>query len=358
MDLNKSLNDLVINEKNIIKRFVKKVILKSCKPFLDKLDNRLAIKEQQLDAKDEENTRNLILLEKSVENYNQHLNLILEEYGRRLAVLEENIRNNNDLLSIVVQEYRKRLNVLEENIRNNNIIISNFVKKNEKKSNIYQTIDYFDFEDHFRGSRELIKERQKQYIPYYINRKNVVDLGCGRGEFLELLKENGINGIGVDTYPEIIEFCRERNLNVVQDDAIEFLKSLDTVDGIFAGQLIEHMTHDRIIELCNAAYSKLEVGCYILIETPNPMSLSMFSHAFYIDPSHEKPVHPYTVRYYLEKAGFRQIEIIFPDSSRLPVNIPELNSELDDNIMEFNQSMKIVSEQLFSSQDYTIIAIK
>lgn len=334
MDLNKKSHEIVLNEKNVLKKFIKKNFLRIIRPFLEEIENELVKQDEKYNKKSEDNKELLTLIEK---NNNQRLNIIVDEYGKRLNTLEENIRNNNELL----------------------ITIGESLDKNdEMKSNIYKSIDYFDFEDHFRGSRELIKERQKQYIPYYLDRKNVIDLGCGRGEFLELLNENEINCIGVDAYPEVIDFCRNINLKVVQDDAIEYLKKQDSVDGIFAGQLIEHMTHDRIIELCNLAYSKLQVGSYLIFETPNPMSLSIFSHAFYIDPSHEKPVHPYTVKYYLEKSGFKEIEIIFPESSRLPVNIPELNREIDDNIMEFNQSMKIVSEQLFSSQDYAIIAKK
>ena len=319
MDINRKLFQIALSEKSIFKRFIKKLFLRVFIPFLGEIEKV--------------NSQRLIS--------------ITEEYKKQLEI---------------IVEYKKRLEILEENIRNNNVslaIIEEFIAKREEKDlNIYESIDYFDFENNFRGSRELIMERQKQYIPYYLNKKNVVDIGCGRGEFLELLNKNGINAIGIDTYSEVVDFCRGINLNVEQDDAIEYLKKQDCVDGIFAGQLIEHMTHDKIIELCNVAYSKLQTGSYLILETPNPMSLSMFSHAFYIDPSHEKPVHPYTVKYYLEKSGFKEIEVVYPESSRLPVNIPELNEELDDNIIEFNQSMKIVSEQLFSSQDYAIIAKK
>ncbi|CUX40521.1 Methionine biosynthesis protein MetW [Clostridium sp. C105KSO15] len=309
MDIDRKLYQIVLNEKSIFKRFIKKLFLRVFTPFLGEVEKV----------------------------NNQRLNSITEEYRKRLEILEENIRNNNVSLA-KIEEY--------------------IARKEGKDSNIYASIDYFDFENYFRGSRELIKERQKQYIPYYANKKNVVDLGCGRGEFLELLNENRIDAIGIDAYSEAVDFCRSINLNVVQDDAIEYLKKQDWVDGIFAGQLIEHMTHDKIIELCSVAYSKLQTGSYLILETPNPMSLSIFSHAFYIDPSHEKPVHPYTVKYYLEKSGFKEIELVYPESSRLPVNIPGLNEELDDNIKEFNQSMEIVSEQLFSSQDYAIIAKK
>lgn len=221
----------------------------------------------------------------------------------------------------------------------------------------YEEIDYFDFENHFRGSIDSIKKAQEAYIPYFKDKKNVIDIGCGRGEFLSLMQDNGINAVGVDIYEPYADYCRMKGLNAECGDGSEYLSKLESVDGIFVGQVVEHLKPHQIIRLCNTAYEKLSDGGCIIIETPNPTSLSIYTNAFYIDPSHIKPVHPLTMKYYLEKAGFRNIEIIFTESSKPQVSIPPLKSDAE-NIDEFNEAVKKVSDMIFGSQDYAVVAVK
>lgn len=235
--------------------------------------------------------------------------------------------------------------------------VSKVKKDNGDNKDNYNIIDYLDFENEFRGSTELISQRQKQYIPYFKGKKNILDIGCGRGEFLELMKEEGINAIGVDTYEDFISLCRIKGFEVVKADGLEYLKSCKLVDGIFLGQVVEHLKLSEIIDICNLAYHKLEKGGCIIIETPNPKSLLTFANSFYIDPSHEKPVHPYSLRYYLKKAGFNDIRIIYTEESKEASIVPLLDSSAS-NIDDFNASLKRVSDVLFGSQDYAIIAIK
>lgn len=223
---------------------------------------------------------------------------------------------------------------------------------------IYESMDYLSFENQFRGSREHVKEVQRQYVSFFVGRKNVVELGSGRGEFLELLKENEIAATGVDISEQLVQMCRERELNAVCGDALSYIKSLQYTDGIFASQLIEHIPFAHVIELCRLCYEKLEEGAYMILETPNPMSLAIFTHSFYIDPSHVKPVHPFTLKYIAEKAGFREVELFFTDSSKFPVEIPALEVCGMEHIEEFNSSMKKVENALFGSQDYALIAKK
>lgn len=221
----------------------------------------------------------------------------------------------------------------------------------------YEDIDYFDFENHFRGSIDSIKKAQEAYIPYFRDKKNVVDIGCGRGEFLSLMQDNGINAVGVDIYEPYVDYCRMKGLNAECGDGADYLAKLESVDGIFIGQVVEHLKPYQIIRICNAAYEKLSSGGCIIIETPNPTSLSIYTNAFYIDPSHIKPVHPLTMKYYLEKAGFRNIDIIYTESSKPQFSIPPLKADAE-NIDEFNEAVKRVSDMIFGSQDYAIVAVK
>lgn len=278
--------------------------------------------------------------------------------------LEENVRNNNC-----------RLDEIDQNMMIHDVKIKTFNKQIEKMSfqsgdrqeavqadhseaNEYSCVDYFDFENHFRGSRDAIKNVQKQYIQYFSGRKNVLDLGCGRGEFLELLQENDIEAVGVECYSEFVEYCKIKGLDVIEDDALTYLEKQDKIGGIFAGQLIEHLKFNQIVKLCELAYEKLEDGAYVVLETPNPMSLAIYTHAFYMDPSHNKPIHPLTMEYFMRKVGFQHVEILFTESSKYPVEIPELISSDIKNLEAFNKSMQEVSKTLFGSQDYAIIARK
>ncbi len=281
------------------------------------------------------------------------LDAIVEKVNAQLSDLEGirlNLRNNNKLVEDCLAQTKEYKDAL-------NRITFEAAKNDDSNTNAYGSIDYFDFENHFRGSREMIKSNQTSYVKYFEGCKHVVDIGCGRGEFLELMKENGIGAVGVDTYTEFVEFCKERDLNVVEQDAIEYLLNCDGTDGIFAGQLVEHLKVEQIIALCRVAYERLEPGKCLIMETPNPMSLAIYTHAFYLDPSHMKPVHPLLLQYIAAKAGFSKVDIIFTKESRLDMEIPKLEIEGAD-LVQYNKAMAEVSNLLFGSQDYAIVAYK
>lgn len=272
---------------------------------------------------------------------------------QRLMNLEENIRNNNTRLD----DQQKGLRGLDMKLVNFQALLKMDSAKAQEGTD-YFAIDYFDFENHFRGSREHVKEVQEIYLPYFDRKNHVLDLGCGRGEFVELLMEHQIGVKGVDLYMPYVQYCREKKLPVVHDDAIRFLKKQECVDGIFVGQVVEHISIEQIVELCSVAYDKLEKDCYLIMETPNPTSLAIYTNAFYIDPSHKKPVHPLTLQYIAEKQGFSDVQILFTESSRLSFEIPELAEGEEGKLHEFDVMMKHIQNVLFGSQDYAVIAKK
>ena len=248
--------------------------------------------------------------------------------------------------------YDQRIMTVEENLRQNNDFIQTL-----KKDNL-SAIDYFDFENTFRGPRAAIKESQKDYVKYFEGRDHVADIGCGRGEFLELLKEAGIDAVGVDLNDQFLDYCKDLGLHVVKEDALAYVGSQSRLGGVFASQLIEHLDTDKMIAFCRLVYQKLDEGAYFILETPNPSSLAIFTHAFYIDPSHNKPVHPLTVKYILERAGFRKIDVIYTPGSRLPMSMPELEGEGIHNLEAFNEGIRKLNDVLYGSQDYAVIAMK
>ena len=216
--------------------------------------------------------------------------------------------------------------------------------------------DYFAFENAFRGTQSDIMERQRRYIPYFKDKKGkVFDLGCGRGEFLRLMKEEGIPAFGADMYPEYEVVGQMYDIDIHEGDGIAMLENMDEkLGGIFCAQVIEHIGFDAIQKLCQLAYQKLEEGAYIVLETPNPMCVSTFTNAFYMDPTHDKPVHPLLMEHLLKSMGFSEVQLLWPDQSL--EQLPLISSESIENLEEVNQAITRVSNLLFGSQDYAIVA--
>lgn len=232
--------------------------------------------------------------------------------------------------------------------------------KRKETDDVYSIIDYSKFESHFRGSEETIKKSLRQYVPCFEGKQKVVDLGCGRGEFLELLKESNISAIGVDTYAKFVDECQKKKLNVVQADALSYLcnRADEELDGIFASQLIEHLKTCELATLCKVAYEKLKFGGCLVFETPNPTCLLTFTSAFYIDPTHNKPVHPKMLEYFLRNVGFTTVEVVYTDDSRADYRLPLLNIKGMDNLQDVNDAINLLTDVIFGSQNYAIIATK
>lgn len=261
------------------------------------------------------------------------------------------IRNNDTVFDNHIRNLREEVELLKEQLQQNS--------SDEESREIYRDVDYFDFENEFRGGSKKIKKAQEYYVQYFKGCKKVFDLGSGRGEFLELLQENNIPATGVEMYEEFVRHSRERNLDIVQDDCVAFLKqqSEDSCDGIFAAQLVEHLETKSLIDLCNESYRVLHQGGKIVLETPNPTCVSTYLNSFYLDPSHIKPVHPKTLEYFLHKAGFEKVDIVYTEQSKVPYRLPLLNVE-NANLNDFNDGINFLSDIIFGSQDYAIIAEK
>ena len=223
----------------------------------------------------------------------------------------------------------------------------------------YQELDYFKFQNAFRGTRAQIKTRQAMYVPYFSNQKGpVLDIGCGRGEFLQLMSDNGIQAFGVDLYPEYVVEGTLNDLDVRQGDGIAYLEQADqTFGGIFVGQVIEHISFEQLVHLCPPAPPPLSPCSSFLLSTPHPMSLSISTSSFYIDPTHNKPVHPLTLEYVLREVGFTEVQTVYTDCSK-PEQLPLIQGDGIQNLEEVNQAIQRVSNMLYGSQDYAVIAKK
>ena len=181
---------------------------------------------------------------------------------------------------------------------------------------------YVCFEDVFRGSREEIVERQRPYLQYFKGTSDVLDVGCWRGEFLELLRERDIAARGIDVNSEAVERCRERGLDATVADALGYLGTLgdESIGGLFSAQVVGHFEAEYLMRLLDVIHRTLRPGSHIVLETINPACWMAFFSAYIRDHTHRHPLHPDTLSYLLRASGFVDIEIVYstpvPDAAK------------------------------------------
>jgi len=212
--------------------------------------------------------------------------------------------------------------------------------------------DYLRFAERFRGDAAYVAASLQFYVPYFRGRSSLLDLGCGRGEFLELMKQNGVAARGVDSDHESVSLCRQKGLAVEQSDLFAHLAAQpeQTLDGIFAAHVVEHLPAARLPELLSLAARALERGGLLAIETPNPDCLAIFATNFYIDPTHLQPIPAAQLHFYLQENGFGAIE----------VHQRALAAEVFHEVAALAavEGLKPFQEKFFGGLDYAIIGKK
>lgn len=272
------------------------------------------------------------------------------------------IKNNTRVAVERLRRIERKLKQLAIQDFNENVYTPSLVDNNTIKENKELDFDYFLFEEYYRGSREEIISRQKQYLPYFSDAEIVLDLGCGRGEFTELMLQENINVVSVDMDDDMVSYCRDRGFNIKKMDLLDYLQTIDdnSVDGIFLGQVIEHMKAEDMISMVKLAYRKLKPNSWLIAETPNPRSLSIFAQSFYLDLTHNKPVHPFTSKFIWETEGFRDVEVQYFSPNNPIVQLPPLEiSSMDQDVLNrFNIGLQYWNETIFGDQDYFIAGKK
>jgi len=177
---------------------------------------------------------------------------------------------------------------------------------------------YRAFEEKFRGSRALIQQRLEVYLPFVqpvcaaYPEALVLDLGCGRGEWLELLQKHAISAMGVDLDTGMLEACQQLNLKVQCQDALESLKQLQdgSASVISAFHLVEHLPFDHVKDLVAECQRVLKPGGLLIMETPNPENFMVATQSFYLDPTHLRPIPPDLLAFVPEYLGYEPVKIL------------------------------------------------
>ena len=220
---------------------------------------------------------------------------------------------------------------------------------------------YVGFEDQFRGSPEEIRKRVAEYLPIFEKTSDVLDVGCGRGEFLDLLRGNGVRARGIDVNAAMVDVCREKKLDAETADALTYLRGLPdgSLGGLFAAQVIEHLEPRYLTQLLDAAFDKLRPGAPIVLETINPACWFAFFESYIRDLTHVRPVHPDTLHYLLIATGFQHVDIKYrapyPDAEKLQ---PVASPALGDLVETLNANVEKINRLLFTYLDYAAVGIR
>jgi 2-polyprenyl-3-methyl-5-hydroxy-6-metoxy-1,4-benzoquinol methylase len=228
------------------------------------------------------------------------------------------------------------------------------------------SVTYVGFEDRFRGSRSDIRGRLDVYLPLLQSARDVLDVGCGRGELLGLLRSQGVSARGVDANPAMVALCRAEGFDVEESDALSYLERQGdgTVGGLIAIQVVEHFEPGYLGRFLDAAFHKLRPGSPLVLETINPACWMAFFECYIRDLTHQRPLHPDTLRYLVEASGFGGVDVHFrqpvSEADRLPhVSVPSAGAggtAVAELATALNAHADRLNARLFSSMDYAVVA--
>lgn len=218
---------------------------------------------------------------------------------------------------------------------------------------------YVAFEEKFRGTRELIRQRVEPYVAVMQDAQvgtrlaPILDIGCGRGDLIDILRENDLIARGVDSNRIFVDLCRARGLDVVEGDALEMLRSLpDASLGAVTGlHIAEHLPFEILISLIDECRRVLCIGGVLLLETPNPENLLVATQFFYMDPTHRNPLPPEALQWFVEARGFERVRIERLSLARSLGVPPLLNEEIPGA-----GSINFLLSQAHAAPDYAVIA--
>ncbi|MEH2418605.1 class I SAM-dependent methyltransferase [Nostoc sp.] len=313
--------------------------------YLDVMDLRLQGIDDRLNTINGSVNNSITDIEEKLNNFKTHIQ----------GMDERHIRNDNYLKNDLIQQKRIIALFLEEAGRRlpepfNQQQVQTFINEGQHLLDAF----YVAFEDQFRGSREEIGNRLKVYLPLIAEAKigtpnsPILDVGCGRGEWLELLRESGYTAKGIDINRVMQEQCQARKLDVLESDVITYLQSLpdDSLGAVTGFHIIEHLEFPVLIKLLEEVVRVLKPEGIAIFETPNPKNLVVGACNFYSDPTHRNPVFPETIQFCLSFKGLSNVQLMYLNPVEdSPFDKPDIES-------------LTLKNWFFGSRDYAVIGYK
>jgi O-antigen chain-terminating methyltransferase len=227
-------------------------------------------------------------------------------------------------------------------------------------------LDILSLEQRVHGSPKVVKDRQRVYLPYFRGCRNVLAIGCGRGELLQLLAQEGISVRGVETNPTLVGYCRDHDLDVARVDPLEYLEAVDdcSLDGIALSRFAGHQPPVRLIGMLDLCRVKLADEGVLVIETPNPFSLYVAASYVLENSGRVHPLHPETLKLLCLSYGFVEPEVIFlnplpPEEHLEELELTSFSATLDPREQELfgrvNENFQKMNRILFSHRDYALV---
>jgi ubiquinone/menaquinone biosynthesis C-methylase UbiE len=376
--------NIITSELNSTKVTVDKIIeIKSeietiSKEMSQKLDMQKEEMSQKLDMYKEEVSRKLdVYKEEMFQQFNESNHKILEKSQNNV----DNIFNKVSYLNNMYLDNVNNINDIREKFMINSSKIDNLqyrYNKNEQLTDVCNNnkdiefddvLNYLYFENKFRGNTEEIKRKQRFYLKHIEqsscleDNSLVLDLGCGRGEWISLIKEKfHLNATGIDLNENMVNHCIENGLNAKCMDMFEYLNSVEdeSVSVITLFQVAEHLTFSQLNYLISEAYRILKKKGIIIIETPNPLNLIVGSANFYLDPTHKQPIHPKLLGFYMEMKGFMKQETLYWQQEEFEKWWRDLENIDTEEIksVRMNATISMVNTYLNAPADYAIVGRK
>lgn len=289
----------------------------------------------------------------------------IRDMNRNSALLEKQMAQLEekslivDYLKTGMVTQERRVSILLEELRNQVASGEKDVAKDIANTTVPDILDplYLAFENRFRGTREEIRERLLEYIPLMrdagagTEERLILDIGCGRGEWLELMQDEGLAAKGLDLNSVLVEQCRQKGFQVDENDALTYMRSLpdNSLGAITSFHLIEHLDFDTRVALFDESVRVLKPGGLALFETPNPRNLLVGACNFWADPTHLRPLYPETHEFLMEYRGFSQVKLLYMHPHEGEQCLPG---------EEAPQLAARLNEVLSCARDYAIVGYK
>tara|TARA_R110001599_G_scaffold60939_3_gene169245 strand:- start:2363 stop:4003 length:1641 start_codon:yes stop_codon:yes gene_type:complete len=296
------------------------------------LDGELQRQEHRLGQQAEQAQQHTNLLEQHTNSLEQHAST-LEQHARQSSEFAERLseqERHQPALWSALQHHRRAVERLVSPAPGEQIELGE-AQCQQLDQQLFDAY-YLAFEDACRGSEAQIRRHLDNYQPQWEAARQAgtraLDVGCGRGEWLALLTEQGFEPHGVDLNIAMIEHCRERGFEVTHADAVSVMRTQPENSHalVSAFHLIEHLPFDVLYSLVDQANRILAPGGVLILETPNPENLLVGSHTFYHDPTHRNPITPTAISFLLTYLGFSDVEVRrfnpYPEEAKVPGDDP------------------------------------